>query len=280
MLKGMTIFDAKTLLCASVANPNRESPSPYMHNVGYRHLDINMVYVAVEPEPEELPAAISGIRALGFRGCSVSKPFKQRVLDLVDQVDEAAGEIGAINSILNDHGRLIGFNTDWIGVCDSIEEQTPLSGKRVVLLGAGGAARAIAWGLRKRGAAAVVFNRSLQRAQKLCDDLDVELGGTFEDLDPQMPYEIVVNAVPLGGHGFEGQMAVPKGFLRRGVVVLDEIMKPKKTALLQEAERVGAVGIPGIRPLLLQGAPQFERFTGRKAPLEVMYRALEELLPD
>lgn len=276
----MTIFDARTLLCASVANPNRESPSPYMHNVGYRHLDINMVYVAVEPEPDDLPAAIEGIRALGFRGCSVSKPFKQQVVGLVDDLDDAAREIGAVNSILNDGGRLVGFNTDWIGVCDSIEEVTPLEGKRIVLLGAGGAARAIAWGLKKRGASPVVFNRSLPRAEELCRDLEVDLGGTFEDLKPGMDHDVVINAVPLGGHGFEGQMAVPKGFLREGSVVLDEIMKPKKTALLREAEGVGAVGIPGIRPLLLQGAPQFKRFTGQDAPLDVMYRALEELLPE
>ncbi len=276
----MTIFDAKTLLCASVANPNRDSPSPYMHNVGYRHLDINMVYVAVEPEPGDLPAAIEGIRALGFRGCSVSKPFKQEVVRLVDDLDDAAREIGAVNSILNDGGRLVGFNTDWIGVCDSVEEVTPLAGKRVVLLGAGGAARAIAWGLKKRGASPVVFNRSLSRAEKLCRDLEVELGGTFDDLEPGMAHDVVINAVPLGAHGLEGRMAVPQGFLREGSVVLDEIMKPKKTALLREAERVGAVGIPGIRPLLLQGAPQFKRFTGKDAPLDVMYRALEELLPE
>ncbi len=274
----MTIFDARTALCASIANPNRESPSPYMHNVGYRHLNLNFVYLAAEPTLEDLPKAIEGVRALGYRGCSVSKPFKRRVVDLVDSLEESANQIGAVNSILNDGGRLMGFNTDWIGVCDAIEEHLPLEGKRVVLLGAGGAARAIAWGLAHRGATAIVFNRTLSRAEALCRELGVELGGTFDDLEIGMEYDVVVNAVPLGGHGFEGQMAVPAGFLHEGVVVLDEIMKPRTTALLSEAQRVGAVGIPGIRPLVLQGAPQFKRFTGYDAPIDVMYSALEKLL--
>ena len=138
----------RLVVCASIAYPNRAAKSPIMHNVAFEALGLNYVYVAFEPTNPA--AAIDGIRALGIHGVSVSKPFKETVLETFTQFDPIARAIGAANTILNDAGSLIGFNSDWIGAVNAIEEISPIHGKKVVIVGAGGAARAIAYGVKAR----------------------------------------------------------------------------------------------------------------------------------
>ena len=167
--------DSETVVCASIAYPNRAAKSPIMHNAAFEALGLNYVYVAFEPT--NLAAAIDGIRALGIHGVSVSKPFKETVLGHLNRIDPIARAIGAANTILNDAGSLIGFNSDWIGAVNAIEEISPIHGKKVVIVGAGGAARAIAYGVKARGGQVEVFDRTAERARILATAFEVGFGG-------------------------------------------------------------------------------------------------------
>lgn len=249
-----------------------------MHLAGYRALDLPFTYVPFGIT--DLAGAIAGMRALGLRGLGISMPWKQDVLPLLDAVEPTAARIGAVNTVVNDGGKLTGHNTDWLGAVRALEELGPLAGRRVLLLGGGGAARAVAFGLHERGATLVLANRSPERIASL----SAELGASVRGLDETAhlgDYDIVVNATSLGmatGGDTEGQCPVPADALRPGLVVMDIVYKPLITPLIERARAAGATAIPGGRMLLHQAAAQFQLYTGHDAPLAAMDRALAEQL--
>ncbi len=260
-------------LCGSlsrVASPLGRS----MHEAGYRALGLAYTYVPFEVR--DLAGAVTGMRALGIRGFGVSQPFKEQVVALLDALDPVAGRIGAVNTIVNDDGRLVGHNTDWIGATRALEEARSIPGARVLLLGAGGAARAIAFGLRERGAVTTIANRDRARAERLAGDI----GARAADLDEARraaDYDIVVNATAVGqsGSGETAASPVPAESLRAGQVVMDIVYKPVRTRLVETAGDRGATVIHGGRMLLHQAAAQFELYTGRPAPLSALEAALK-----
>ncbi len=272
-------IDSSTILCATIAIPNRASRAPLMHNTGFEKLGIPYVYLAFEPSREGLPDAVAGVRGLGIRGFSVSKPFKQDIIPLLDELDPIARGIGAVNTVLNEDGKLIGYNSDWIGAADGIAETMPVAGKRVLLVGAGGAARAIAYGLREKGAAVTVYNRTPDRARELAESIGVEFGGDLAALRAAYgtsgaDYDVLVNATSVGMHPGPDESPVPKEVLRPGKVVLDAVIFPMETRLVRDARAADCTVVPGARMLLLQGAFQFRLFTGHEPPLEAMYEAV------
>ena len=178
-----------------------------------------------------------------------------------------------MNTVVNEGGRLVGHNTDWIGAVRALEECRALAGARVLLLGAGGAARAVAFGLRERGARTTVANRDAQKASALA----AETGGIATSLEETRragDYEIVVNATTRGQADADPSSPLPAGALREGQIVMDIVYKPVHTRLVADAEGRGARAVHGGRMLLHQAAAQFELYTGRPAPLEVMDEAL------
>ncbi len=246
-----------------------------MHEAGYRALSISFTYVPFEVD--DLEGAIVGMRALGIRGFGISQPFKQRVIPLLDAREPVAERIGAVNTVVNDGGRLVGHNTDWIGAVRALEEMRALAGARVLLVGAGGAARAIAFGLRDRGAHTTIANRDLPKAEVLAAEVGAHpapLGETARAAD----YDIVVNATVLGQRDGDLTSPVPESALRAGQVVMDIVYKPVHTLLIGAARRRGALAIHGGRMLLHQAAAQFELYTGHPAPLEAMDGALREAI--
>jgi shikimate dehydrogenase len=245
--------DAETILCATIAYPNRTAKSPIMHNAGFEALGINYVYMAFEPKASALAGAFAGMRALEIRGFSVSKPYKETVI-------------------------LIGYNSDWIGAANGIEEVTPIQGKRVVIVGAGGAGRAIAYGLKEKGGNVVIYNRSKERAQQLSSELGIEFGGGLDEFQQLTDYDILINATSVGSVLDVENMVIPRHLLQKGKVVLDAVFSPTITRLVKEACEAGCHVVLGIRMLVLQGAFQFKLFTGYDPPLDVMQKVLEKSL--
>ena len=269
-------IDAKTLLCATIANPNRGAKSPIMHNAGFEALGLNYVYMAFEPT--DLGGALNAMRALDIKGFSVSKPYKEEVIKYVDEIDEIAKKIGAVNTVHNVNGKLKGYNSDWIGALAALQEITQVEKKKVFVVGAGGAGRAIAYGLKTKGANVVMFNRSKERAQKVATELGVGYGGGLDNLLQNKNYDILVNATSVGFYPNVAESVIPKNVLVKDKVVLDVVFNPLETQLIKDARAAGCKVALGIRMLVLQGAFQFQLFTGEKPPIEIMQKALEQAL--
>jgi shikimate dehydrogenase len=261
-------------LCGSIS----ARPSPFgvaTHNAGYRALGLSYTYVAFAIERTE--EAILAMRYLGIRGFGVSMPHKMAVMQYLDRLDETAQEIGAVNTVVNDGGRLTGYNTDWIGAVGALREQTALAGKRAVVVGAGGAARAVVYGLARHGSDVTVYNRTSERGQALSEALGVRFGGDLNALGSVRDYDILVNATSVGFQA-PGDSVIPPSMLSEGKVVLDVVFMPPVSKLVQQARARGCAAISGTRMLVHQAAYQFQLYTGQEAPLDVMERALLETI--
>jgi shikimate dehydrogenase len=248
-----------------------------MHNAGYRALGLDFVYVPFQVT--DVTGAIAGMRALNIRGLGVSHPHKIAVIPLLDDIDEVAGRIGAVNTIVHTNGRLKGFNTDWIGAIRALEEVRPLEGARVLLLGAGGAARAVAFGLRHRGASLVISNRDGIKAEALANDVGARFLPWSDAAASAVQQDVVVNATTRGMAGADPSSPLPAEAFRADQVVLDIVFNPPDTQLLGLAKARGAAVVQGVRMLLHQAADQFEMYTGERAPLDVMEAALRAGTP-
>lgn len=264
--------DARLTLCGSISL-YPVSLGAAMHLAGYRALGLPFTYVPFRVT--DLGGAITGMRALGIRGLGVSMPYKQEIMPLLDEIDPPAARIGAVNTVVQEDGRLRGYNTDGVGAVRALEEIGPVKGARALVLGAGGAGRAVAHGLADAGAAVVVANRSLDKAEALA----AEVGGNARGADEAehaASYDLVVNATSVGMGEIAAKSPVPEEAMRPGLVVMDIVYKPIETALVRAANRRGARVIHGGRMLLHQAARQFELYTGERAPLDVMDAALRE----
>jgi shikimate dehydrogenase len=259
-------------LCGSMAaHPYRMAVE--MHNAAYQELglDYTFVYFGID-DPEK---GVQAIRTLGIRGMNVSMPFKSAVIPFLDNLDPAAKAIGAVNTINNKDGILTGYNTDFIGAVRALQEVTELTGRKVALLGAGGAARAVAYGLVKSGADVIVFNRSVERAEELAKDFNLQAGGTLDDFPGNNSFEILINCTSIGFKS-PNESPVLKEKLHKDLIVMDAVFIPLQTRLLQEARDAHCTTISGVRMLLHQACGQVELYTGHNAPLEVMAKAIEK----
>jgi len=246
-----------------------------MHNAGYQALGLSYVYVPFAVE-HDLAGALVGMRALGIRGFGISMPHKLEIMPHLDEVTSVARRIGAVNTVVNDSGRLTGHNTDAVGAVRALREQAEVDASRCLVLGAGGAGRAIAHGLADAGAAVTICNRDRAKAESVA----AAVGGrvvTPDSLTSPLrdEYDIVVNATCIGMSvpGLEG-LPVPEDVLGDGLVVMDIVYKPIETRFVRAARSRGATVIHGGRMLLHQAARQFELYTGQDAPLAAMDQAL------
>ncbi len=256
----------RTRLFAVIGDPVAHSLSPIMHNTAFAHTGIDGAYVAFHVT--DLKGAVAGIRALNISGCSVTIPHKIAIMDLIDEVEPAARQIGAVNTIVNDNGRLIGINSDSPGVMTALLEKTSVEGKHVAVLGAGGAARAVAHGVKQHGGRLTIFNRTPERGQRLAD----ELGGEFIPLNAfdGKDIDVLVNTTPLGMTPNTDQMPIAPDCLKSDMTVMDIVYSPLETRLLRTAREKGCQTVDGLAMFVHQGAIQFERWTGESAPVQVM----------
>jgi shikimate dehydrogenase len=241
-----------------------------VHNAAYRELGLDYTFVSFGVE--DAPLAVQAIRTLGIRGMNVTMPHKQAVIPYLDALDETAREIGAVNTIDNRSGKLTGYNTDCVGAVRALEEVTTLPGKRIALLGAGGAARAIAWGAQRAGASVTVFNRTAERGQKLADDFSLRFGGALQDFDPHA-FDGVVNATAAGFRAPDASPLTPHQ-LASHLFVMDAAFLPVRTRLIRDADEARCATVDGTRMLLHQFCGQIELYTDRPAPFEAMRTAL------
>lgn len=282
-----------------IGRPVAHSLSPLMHNRAFAHLGLDWVYVPFEVEEDALGRAIAGLKALSVRGVNVTIPYKTAVMPFVDRLAPAASAVGAVNTIINRRGVLVGDNTDGIGFVRSLTDEANLdpAGARVLMLGAGGAARAIAVELARHGAEHIVIaNRTEARARELAEvverhgaavtALDLEPGRLGPELERA---DLLVQTTPLGlaGNTDTGQgevqaedtrLPVDADLLRPPLLVADIVYTPIETPLLKAAGKNGCPVLHGWGMLLYQGVEAFERWTETEAPVDVMRAGLLEAL--
>ena len=256
------IGDRVPLHCGIVLHPASHTRSPAMHRAAYAALGLNADYAVFDVAPADLAAAMKTFRAKGLRQLAVSIPHKESVLALVDEVDPVARAIGAANTITRNGDRLIATNTDWLGALHALARETPVEGKRAVVLGAGGTARALVYGLRDRGAEVHVLNRTRARAEALVRELGARSAGALEDLEA-LDAEILVNTTSVGLN--EDRSPVPATALRAELVVLDVVYAPERTRLLEDARACGARTIGGKWMLVYQAVEQLRTWTAQLA---------------
>ncbi len=253
-------------------HPVGHSLSPVMHNAAFRHLEIEACYVPFDVA--DIEAGVQAVRTLDIRGVSITVPHKISIMPYLDQIDDAAAKIGAVNTVVNRDGVLTGTNTDGIGAVRALSEKGPIQRMRVAVVGAGGAARAIGFGVQSAGGQVTIFNRTVDRGRKLAEDLGCEFVPLSDIM--QADTDIVVNATTVGMHPNSEKSPLPFEFLKPGMIVMDAVYSPLKTRLLEDAEARGCTQINGLHMLIYQGAAQFELWTGEKAPSDLMLRAAEE----
>ena len=270
----MIQISGRTKITGIFGYPVEHTLSPAMHNAAFKALGLDYCYVPFPVHPDYLKDAVKAIRALNLCGVNVTVPHKEKVMPLLDEINEEASFIGAVNTIVNSEGRLIGYNTDGRGFMQSLlESGISVEGKNVLIIGAGGASRAISYYLSQNTKTLYLYNRSKNRAEKLVQDLkkirnNVSL---IEDITSIEIYHIIINATPLGLKK-EDPLPFDTSLLRAEQTVCDLIYK--KTRLLEEASKKGCVTLEGLGMLLWQGLFAFELWTGKKPQVEVMRNAL------
>jgi shikimate dehydrogenase len=277
-----------TRICAVIGNPVAHSLSPALHNAAFQALGLDFVYVAFRVE--DLKSALAGMRALeNFRGMSVTIPHKIEAMKYLDEIAEADRCIGSINTIINEQGRLIGMGTDGPGALKALQDAgVALHGKNVLMLGSGGAARAIAFTLALKGGLAKLAILDINEG--LLHGLAADLNsGTPASIDcanlsdkslarEMERADVIINCTPIGMHPREGVSLVPAGLFRSGQVVFDVVYTPLATKLLADARSSGLQVISGVEMFINQAVLQFREFTGVDAPAEVMRRVVMERL--
>ena len=255
-------------------DPISHSLSPLMHNKAFAHTNFAGIYLPFQVG--SIRQAVAAMRTLDMQGVSVTLPHKINVLPHLDQIDEAAQKIGAVNTIHNQDGILKGYNSDAMGAVSALMERTALKNSRVGIIGAGGAARAIGFGLGAKKAKVVVMNRNLDRGKQLAADLDGEFVPLSEAVS--VDCDILINATPMGLSPNVTDTPVNKKIFKEGMLVMDCIYTPRQTRFLKEAAAKGCETIDGLPMFIHQGAFQFELWTGLKAPVAVMQAAVESTL--
>jgi shikimate dehydrogenase len=281
------MITGKTRVCGVIGEPIEHTLSPIMQNAAFEALKLDYVFLAFRVKPSEVGDAVNGMRALNMRGLNVTMPHKSRVIEHLDRVDLSAQIINSVNTILNKENLLFGFNTDGVGALKALRENgVEPKGRKVLLLGAGGAARAIAYTMAKEADELAVLNRTVKQAQELARLLEktaskkivagaltpTEIRYNIQDSD------ILINATSVGMKPKYEESPVPAKLLTPNLSVMDIIYNPLETKLAKEAKAAGAKVVSGVEMLIYQGAASFEIWTGKSAPVEVMRQAAVKYL--
>lgn len=274
-------INGRTKIVGIIGDPVEHSLSPVMHNAAFKHLNMNFAYIPFHVKPEQLSQAIKGMRALGMIGLNVTVPHKIEVMEYLDEISSAAAAIGAVNTIYIKDNRLIGDNTDGQGFIRALieDEGITIAGKSVVILGAGGSARAIGYSLLKEGISRLIFcNRTISRAEEMArsfQSMSVFVAGMgIEDSREEITQtDIIINTTSIGMKQGDPLLIDPS-LIKKGQVVYDIIYSPPETPLLQWAKARGARAINGLGMLVHQGALAFELWTGCPAPIMIMRKAI------
>ncbi|HUJ84462.1 MAG TPA: shikimate dehydrogenase [Candidatus Acidoferrales bacterium] len=272
----------KTKVFGVIGDPVEHSLSPVMQNAAFASTKIDSTFLAFNVKSSDVGKAMVGVRALGIQGLNVTMPHKASVISFLDEVDSVAKALKAVNTVKNENGKLLGFNTDGVGALSAFRENgVEFKGKKVMLLGAGGAARAIAFALAEHAAEVSILNRSIVTAAQLADLIKetfdskvfayalspLTVKGNLVDAD------ILINATSVGMKPNDNETLVAPKWLKPDLAVMDIVYNPIETKLAKKAKAAGAKVVSGVEMLIYQGAASFEIWTGAKAPVEVMREA-------
>jgi len=280
-------IDQDTRVFGLIGYPLDHSLSPFMHNLAFQAAGVNAVYLPFPVKPGRVSSAVEGARALGIRGFNVTIPHKETIIPYLDGISPEAEACGSVNTVLFEGDRAIGYNTDGIGFMDSLEQEGVEVQGVAIILGAGGAARAIGYQLSLRGAITVFLNRTPERAEKLARDTAritgrESWGMSWESgrvLDFVRDAALLINTTPVGMYpDIDRQPPFDLKSLKPNSVVADIIYNPPKTRLLREAEALGLKTVNGLGMFVNQGVRSWEMFTGREAPRKLMEDKLRGLL--
>lgn len=268
-----------TTVCGIVGDPVAHTLSPAMHNAAFEHLGLDFVYVPWRVFRGATEGCAAALRTLGIRGINVTVPHKVDIMAHLDRIDPCAARIGAVNTIVNHDGELFGYNTDAAGFIQGLGGSgISVQGRQVVVMGAGGAARAVVFSLLDSGARVTVLNRDAARAAALAHDA-MSIGRSVVAHGPLnatvlnkslKDAVLLVNTTSVGMQPLSEQSPCPSTLLRRDLAVCDIVYSPRVTKLLREAAAMGSVTVDGIEMLVRQGAETFELWTGVPAPVDVM----------
>lgn len=287
-MRKLTSIGTATQVCAIIGNPVVHSLSPAIHNAAFDALDLDFAYVAFRVE--DVKNALSGMRALeNFRGMSVTIPHKIEIMNYLDEISELDRHIGSINTVINEVGSLVGLGTDGPGALKAIRDAgVDLEGKTVLMLGAGGAARAIAFTLAQNSGVERICLLDIDEAmlKQLAADLETGTNRAIGSAkltessiaENMQEADLIINCTPIGMHPNEGSSLIAPALFRPKQVVFDVVYTPLKTKLLMDAEARGLKTIAGVEMFINQAILQFERFTGVGAPEDVMRRVVMEHL--
>ncbi len=280
-------IDQDTRIFGLIGYPLDHSLSPFIHNLAFQATGVNAVYLPFPVKPGRVSSAVEGARTLGIRGFNVTIPHKETIIPFLDGISPEAEACGSVNTVLIEGDRAVGYNTDGIGFMDSLEQEGVEVPSVAIILGAGGAARAIGYQLALRGAITVFLNRTPERAEKLARDIAritgrESLGMSWESSRISnfvKDTELLINTTPVGMYpNIDQKPPFDLKSLNPNSVVADIIYNPPKTRLLREAEALGLKTVSGLGMFVNQGVRSWEMFTGRKAPRKLMEDKLRGLL--
>jgi 3-dehydroquinate dehydratase/shikimate dehydrogenase len=281
---GYDRINRETEVFGVIGDPIGHSYSPLVHNAAFRHLGMNRVYVPFRVPAADLAEFMTDAPRLGLRGLSVTIPHKEPIMRRLTKIDGAVKTVGAVNTIVMTDGALIGYNSDYRAAMESLEEalggsrndQSPLAGKTLLVRGAGGAARAVAFGAKRRGANLVIAGRTAARAEQLATGV----GGRAVDWSSRhgVDADVLVNCTPIGMHPNVDDTPFDEYYLRPSMVVFDTVYNPESTLLVKDARERSCRVVTGVDMFVRQAAIQFQHFTGVPAPTTVMRDALRRAI--
>jgi 3-dehydroquinate dehydratase/shikimate dehydrogenase len=272
-------INRETKLYGVIGNPVSHSMSPVIHNSSFMEKGLNSVYVPMKVL--DIETFIKDFRKMDFHGFSVTIPHKESILPLLDDIDPVAGKIGAINTVVNQDGKLTGHNTDCMAAVKGLEgglegEKRTLKDKKVAIIGAGGAARAIAFGLKEKGCDITIYNRTLERAKRLSNDVGCKFS-RFEEIS-ELNTDILINSTSIGMFPNIEESPVPKDVLKDDMVVFDAVYNPIETRLLKDAKERGCHTVNGLTMFINQAAEQFRLWTGIEPSGKLMENVVKDML--
>jgi len=265
-----------TLVFGIIGYPLSHSLSPIMHNKAFRHKGINAVYLYFPCK--KIDGVVSGMKSLSIKGLSVTIPHKEKICEYLDKIEPIAEKIKAVNTLVNKDGLVIGYNTDAYGAIRAVKDKIKeLQGKRALIIGAGGAARAIAFALKEEKAYVIISNRTKKRGEALAKEIDAEFL-PFSDIKRSDP-DIIIQATSVGMYPEVDKVPVfLEELFRKRPLVMDIVYNPLETKFLKMAKERGCEVIPGVEMFVYQGARQFEIWTEEKAPVQLMKETVVSFL--
>ena len=266
-------INGETKLIGFFGSTYKTSKMYAMYNAAFEALGLNYAYVPLVVK--DLKKAVEGIRHLGISAVGVTIPYKIELIPFLDELDDNAKRIGAVNVVINNNGKLIGGNTDGKGGVKALKEKTEVKGKKVILMGAGGAARAIAFAIKDEGGELIILNRTVSEAEELAKTVECQFGGLEKLSEIILFTDILINSTSVGMVPDINQSLVDKKLFHQGLTVMDIVSNPKETKLLREAKESGCHVIFADRMLLWQGVLKFKIYTGIEPPIKIMENALQ-----